>query len=402
MIPYEEFVWLCHSTDSEERGRAAHMAARAFLGHVGPADEHAALYSALVEFLDDPSPRVRGALAYGLLHASEAPRPIMLALLGDVPVIARAVAQFSPVLVDADLKRLVLRADPEMLAALGARTHLGPELVKFIVARDNSAITRALISRRDLVVPPETLEALAVGPARADVELRGLLLDRPDLPAAARIHLVAAVAESLRNLRLVRGSIQPDRLTRLIGDATELAITQIGEREAGAGRQDYAETLLDSDVVTPRVLLKAIVSGHFLFFSSCLAALAEMSRRKVDNIIDTGGVAALEALLARVGLDDAIRSLFVRFILAARDAGPLDDVSVRHYVVMSMCDDLIHRYDGDIPPELEESFEYLSQQSIVLAKAAARGVVDGFVEVAGRRAIAPPVMLLDQALLPAA
>jgi len=402
LIPYEEFVRLCHSTDSEERGRAAHMAARAFLSHVGPADEHAALYSALVEFLDDPSPRVRGALAYGLLHAAEAPRPIMLALLGDAPVIARAVAQYSPVLIDADLKRLVLRADAEMLAALAARALLGPDLLKLIIARDNPTIIRTLLARHDLDIPSDTLEVLSLGPARSDTELRGLLLDRAALPAAARVHLVTAVAESLRNLRLVRGAVQPERLARVIGDATELAITQIGEREAGAGRQDYAETLLDSDVVTPRVLLKALVSGHFLFFSSCLAALAEMSRRKVDNIIDAGSIAALEALLGRVGLDEAIRGLFARYILAARDAGPLDDVGVRHYVVMSMCDDLIHRYEGDIPPELEESFEYLSQQSIVLAKAAARGVIDGFVEVAGTRAIAPPVMLLDQALLPAA
>ena len=34
----------------------------------------------------------------GLLHATEAPRPILLALLQDSPVISRAVAQYSPAL----------------------------------------------------------------------------------------------------------------------------------------------------------------------------------------------------------------------------------------------------------------------------------------------------------------
>lgn len=402
MIPYEEFVRLCHSRDSEERGRAAHLAGRAFLGHTGPADEHAALYSALVGFLDDPSPRVRGALAYGLLHAPEAPRPIMLALLDDVPVVARAVAQYSPVLVDADLKRIVPRADAEMLAALGARPHLGPELIECLIARGVPSVTHALLARFELAIPSDTLTALAGGPGQADADLRGLLLARPDLPATARIHLVAAIAASLRNLRVVKGSIPAARLDRLLGDATELAITQIGEREAGAGRQSYANALLDDDVVTPRVLLKALVSGHFLFVASCLAALSETSRRKIDSIIDRGSAAALDALFVRAGLGDALRDLFVRFIIAARDAGPMDDVSVRHFVVMSLCDDLIHHYDGDIPAELEESFVYLSQQSIVLAKAAARGVVDGFVEADRDRAMAPAVMLLDQALLPAA
>ena len=89
MVAYLDFVALSRSGDSEARGQAAHLAAMAYLNHTGPADEHAALYAALIGFLDDPSVKVRAALAYGLLHAHDAPRPILLALLRDSPVIAR-------------------------------------------------------------------------------------------------------------------------------------------------------------------------------------------------------------------------------------------------------------------------------------------------------------------------
>ena len=106
MVAYHDFVALSQSGDSEARGQAAHLAAQAYLQHVGPNDEHAALYAALIGFLDDPSVRVRAALAYGLLHAPEAPRPILLALLQDSEVISRAVAQYSPALIDADHKIL--------------------------------------------------------------------------------------------------------------------------------------------------------------------------------------------------------------------------------------------------------------------------------------------------------
>ncbi|MFN4211902.1 MAG: hypothetical protein ACK4G5_15145, partial [Devosia sp.] len=99
MVAYLEFVSLSRSPDSEERGSAAHLSALAYLNHVGPADEQAALYAALIGFLDDPSVKVRAALAYGLLHSSEAPRPIMLALLHDSAIISRAVMQYSPVLI---------------------------------------------------------------------------------------------------------------------------------------------------------------------------------------------------------------------------------------------------------------------------------------------------------------
>src|SRR3569833_4618951 len=103
MVAYQDFVALSQSGDSEARGQAAQLAAQAYLQHSGPADEHAALYAALIGFLDDPSVRVRAALAYGLLHTYEAPRPILLALLQDSEVISRAVAQYSPALIDADL-----------------------------------------------------------------------------------------------------------------------------------------------------------------------------------------------------------------------------------------------------------------------------------------------------------
>src|ERR1043165_4743867 len=111
MVAYQDFVALSRSGDSEERGAAAHLAAQAYLQHTGPADEHAALYAALIGFLDDPSVKVRAALAYGLLHAVEAPRPILLALLGDSAVIARAVLQYSPALIDADLMAIIRGGD---------------------------------------------------------------------------------------------------------------------------------------------------------------------------------------------------------------------------------------------------------------------------------------------------
>ncbi len=65
MVAYQDFVALSQSRDSEERGQAAHLAAMAYLNHYGPADEHAALYAALIGFLDDPSVKLYGAEAGG-------------------------------------------------------------------------------------------------------------------------------------------------------------------------------------------------------------------------------------------------------------------------------------------------------------------------------------------------
>src|SRR5688572_17539925 len=124
MVAYQQYLLLSQSGDSEERGQAAHLAAMAYLGHRGPADEQAALYAALMGFLDDPSVKVRAALAYGLLHSDRAPRPIMLSLAQDAPVISRAVVQFSPVLLEADLMGIMRSGDPDMLTVMSARSTL--------------------------------------------------------------------------------------------------------------------------------------------------------------------------------------------------------------------------------------------------------------------------------------
>lgn len=402
MVAYQDFVALSQSHDSEERGQAAHLAAMAYLNHYGPADEHAALYAALIGFLDDPSVRVRGALAYGLLHALEAPRPILLALLQDSPVIARAVAQYSPALVDADLMGVIRDGDESMLLAVAMRERLSPRLVEALLDRGGRALAIALLSRSGVPFSADMLRRLAGGEALVDAELRGLLLDRDDLPADARLLLVQAVAEALRATRIVAGAVAGPRLDRLLRDATDTALTSIGESEAAAGRAPYATRLVDSERVSTRVLLHAIVQGHVLFFADCVATLSDMPRQKVFTLLESGSRAALNALFTRCGLAAAVRNMLARLIFHARAANLADDLAARHFVVTAMTEELIFDHRGTIPPELEEAFAYLSEQNVILARRAARGVMAGFANATDAEMGLPRIEPEDRLALPAA
>ena len=153
MVAYQDFVALSQSGDSEARGQAAHLAAQAYLQHTGPSDEHAALYAALIGFLDDPSVRVRAALAYGLLHAPEAPRAILLALLQDSEVISRAVVQYSPALIDADLIGLVRTGSLVLLHAVALRERISGRLADALIGREVREVTLTLIAWPEVPVP---------------------------------------------------------------------------------------------------------------------------------------------------------------------------------------------------------------------------------------------------------
>jgi len=377
MVAYHHFVELSQSGNSEERGQAAHLAALAFLAHTGPADEQAALYAALIGFLDDPSVKVRAALAYGLLHATDAPRPILLALLQDSRVIARAVAQYSPALIDADLMALIPSCDMTMLLAVAERERMSLRVAAALIARDEQGVTLKVLARDDFSPTAEMLGALAEAKAE-DAKIRGALLARKDLPAAARLLLVEAVTKALREIRIVKGAIAPRRLERLLRNSTDDAMTLIGEREAARVNAGYAAQLVQTSRINTRVMLHAIVNGHVLFFADCVAELSEMPREKVFTLLEHGSRSALNALLVRCGLVEGVRNLICRLIFHARTADLADDVASRHFVVTALTEELIVEHDGVIPPELEEAFSYLSEQNVALARQAARGVMSAF------------------------
>jgi len=403
MVAYHDFVALSQSGDSEARGQAAHLAAQAYLQHVGPTDEHAALYAALIGFLDDPSVRVRAALAYGLLHAREAPRPILLALLQDSEVISRAVAQYSPGLIDADLIGLVRKADLVMLIAIALRERISARVAEALLAREERVVTLKLLPRDDVPIPATLLCRMAAEMGVDDAEIRGLLLGRGDLPASARLRLVEAATAALCRTRIVRGAIAAPRLERVLRDAMDDALTAIGEIEAQSEARTFAAELVETERLSARVMLHAVVNGHVLFFADCLATLAETPREKVFTLLETGSRASLNALLARCGLNQAVRNLIARLIFHARAADLADDIAARHFVVTALTEELIVEYDGVIPPELEDAFAYLSDQNVALARKAARGVMSAFAgEARGDRMMPAPPPEQELLALPAA
>lgn len=377
MIGYDAFAELSLSSDSDERGHAAHMAALAYLGHQGPADEQAALYAALVGFLDDTSVKVRAALAYGLLHSGQAPRPVMLALLQDSAIISRAVLQYSPVLVDADLLPIVARGDASLLLAISQRVRLSTKLAAALVARGDRDLVLRVLRRSEVALDARSLDALA-GQWGEDGELRGALLNRADLPGMTRLNLVRKVVASLSQSRIVRGALAPERLARIVRDGSETALAAIGEAETPAARVSYVDHLVEENQIHTRLLLHAVVTGRVVFFATCLGRLAGVNDQKVFSLLESGSSASLAALFDRCGLSGPCGRLLLRLVMLARSADLADDVAARHYVVTVLTEELIADYDGDIPETLEEAFCYLNEQNIVLARKAARGVMASF------------------------
>jgi uncharacterized protein (DUF2336 family) len=279
-----------------------------------------------------------------------------------------------------------------MLLAITMRQQISLRLAEALVARREHLVTLGLLHRHDVPMSEATLIELATGAGTTDARTRGALLDRADLPARARLHLVQVVADALGTARIVKGAIAPRRLEGLLRNATDTAMTRIGEQQAvGRSRVPYAAELIADERISTRVMLHAIVNGHVLFLAECLAELSHTPREKVFTLLEKGSRAALNALLQRCGLVPAVCNMICRLVSYARAADLADDVAARHFVVTALTEQLILEHDGVIPPELEESFAYLSEQNVALARHAARGVMTAFAGDDMRGADAMPV-----------
>ena len=89
-------------------------------------------------------------------------------------------------------------------------------------------------------------------------------------------------------------------------------------------------------------------------------------------------------------------------MLHARASDLADDAAARHYVVTALTEEMIAEHGGDIPEELEEAFAYLSEQNIMLARKAARGVMRAFAEETSLPMTLPGPDVEPMLVLPAA
>ncbi len=379
MVAYQHFIALSNSSNAEHRGEAAHLVATAFIEHDGPQDERAALYASMLGFLDDSSAKVRGSLALALLRSELAPRLIMLSLAKDAPIIARAVVQYSPILLDVDLIGIAKVAEPGVLLALSCRENLSGKLIERLALSGDERVIKSLLSRQELEIAKEVLGKLVQTHGHV-AAIRGKLLARKELSASCRLQLVENIKHDLCQNKMVKGAIAAGRLERITRDALDNCASRIGEEQSMTGNDEFALYMQENKRINTRLLLHCVINGQVLFFADCIALIGEIPPNKVFALLRDGARASLNVLFYQCGMSAPMRNLMARLIMYARDADLSSDVGARHFVVSAIIEELIIEHDGDIPLSLQDAFRYLDEQNMVLARAAARGIMPAFAQ----------------------
>jgi len=313
----QTFLRWAETAKASERAKAANALGRAYLhSTMDPAEKHAALM-AMTWLLDDPSPKVRLALAQAVADCDRTPRSVILSLAGDQPEIAAEAIARSPVLTDIDLVDLAARGDSVTRALIASRFILRQPVCAAIAEIGDASEIEVMLDNPGAIVTRQSLRRIAERHA-ADPTIREMLLSREELPADARHRIAVGISETLAGSDLIRNLIGVQKLETLRREACENATVAL----ASGANPEEIPGLIDhlrlQGSLTPAFLMQALCMGKIDFFAAAVVNLSGMSERRVRSILGDGRWHAMRALYEAAGLQRDISEVFVEATLQWR------------------------------------------------------------------------------------
>jgi uncharacterized protein (DUF2336 family) len=366
----EAFLRWVETAKAGDRARAANALGRAFLQSDMSLDERAAAEMAMTFLLDDPSPKVRLALAEAIGWSPDAPRAVVLSLAGDQPEIACHAVSCSPLLSDSDLVDLAARGSSLTRMLIAARVAISRPVSAALAEIGEEEEVLCLLENEGAAIAPYSLKRIAER-LGCCCDVRNLLLDRLDLPADARQLLTQHVSNALINLPLAQAAIGTTRLQRIAREATEAAIVSIAGEIAPREVSDLVEHLRVSGRLTPSFLMHTLCSGKVDFFAGAVVNLTGCDERRVRSILATGRTHAVRALYESAGLAREISVVFVEATLLWREASRKTSGTMLANVSGRLLDAFRHRDSAHVA--VQELIEMVEKLHVAEQRQSARG-----------------------------
>ena len=312
------FLKWVNTAKVNERAAAAAALARAYVSHDLPFEDRCAAEAALTLLLDDPSAKVRKAMAEALALSRHAPPQVVSVLASDQPEVASVVLARSPLLSDADLVERVLSGGNTIQKLIADRPAVSMELSAAIAEVGEAEACRTLVANEGAEIAPLSFRRMAERHGHVGTLREALIADRR-LPADCRHMLLVKLGEALKGSPLVVASMGAARADRLLKDAcVKASLTLIG----GTGAGDHAALIAHLGArgdLTASFLIRAIAHGKVDFFGSVLVALAGQSGERVRSLLAAGSDVALSAVFRRAGLSETVHGILIRALKVWRE-----------------------------------------------------------------------------------
>lgn len=301
-----------------DRAGAATALARAYLDRELPFEDRYAAEAALTALLDDPSSKVRAALAEALSMSRHAPMQVIAALAADQPDVAAPILARSPMLSDSDLidrvgdgregtQRLVAQRPQLAMGVSAAIAEVG-SLEACLAMVDNPSAEIAAVSFRRMI------ERHGHEP-----RMRVALAADQRLPSDCRHTLLVQLGEALREAPLVKALVGAARAEKLTRDACVRASLTLIETIDPDEHEALVEHLRMRGDLTAGFIVRMVAHGKIDFFGQVMMALTGQSHTRIRGLLVNGRDLAVSALLQKAGLAKPFHRPLIRALSVWRD-----------------------------------------------------------------------------------
>lgn len=267
-----------------------------------PAGERQQVLPVARRLAADEDINVRHAFAAALSELPNLDADLLFTIVSDVEDISLPFLAVTPAL-DALRMMAVLRAGGEdCQAIIATRSDLPREAVELITRDASLAVNALLLDNQSVRLGPTHFRTLYQR-FGAEKEMLDLLLARADLPPVIRIVEARRAAWNIQALLSERAWLPSIEAAELVLGAEETALLDI---LGNAGPHDLPQAvayLIDSDMLTPSLIVHAACKGSMHVVAECLAGLSGLPLRRVEEHMN-GGL-KFRSLHSRCGLPDS-------------------------------------------------------------------------------------------------
>ena len=301
----QQFVYWCETASTAERCAAVEMLSDAVVNRKFLPGDIRQAEAALVIAAEDPSPRVRRAIAEAVSDADNVPRQLIRMLAQDIDDVALPVVLMSPLLTAEDLCALVRTGRLSLSVAIARRAELPAEVAADLVAfgEPTACVELARNQTTTLAAP---VSAGLVEKAAESGELRYALLQRDDLPAGLRHALLSHLGDDLCASPLVANVVGLARAARLRDELREQATASLIDVIKADELSAFVEQLRGSSQLNAAVLVRAVCMGRIDLFAASLSRLSGLPEARVRSIVAEAREPAFAALASAAGLPRSV------------------------------------------------------------------------------------------------
>lgn len=314
----QHFLKWVESARVPERAAAANALARAFTVSELSFEERCSAEAALTLLLDDPSPKVRMAMAEGLAMSRLAPEQVISALAQDQDDIASLVISRSPLLADNDLIDRVAVSAGRVQRIIASRPQVSMALSAAIGEVGEPEACISLLRNSGASIAAVTIKRIAErfgGLSR----VRAALLEDARVPAETRHDLMIQVGEALRDSSLVQKLMGKARAERITREAFAKASLRLTDAVDVTEHPALVEHLRMRGDVTPALIVRTLAHGKIDFFAAILVSLTGQPLKRVRALLAEGRDMAVNALFKTAGLPSDCHGVLVEGLKLWRD-----------------------------------------------------------------------------------